>query len=51
MHAIVRRFGSEERFDVFVQTELPPLLAEGKRRYHRLLPTMFLENLQHVAGD
>ena len=51
MAAIVEEFGSEAAFDLYVQTELPGILAECKKRYSRLLQTIGAQNLEHIAGE
>jgi hypothetical protein len=43
--------GGAEAFDLYVQTELPPIFAESKRQYHLLLTKLLLQNLRHLSGD
>jgi hypothetical protein len=40
---IVKRWGSEAKFEQFVRMELPTILAECRKRYYGLL--------QRIAGD
>ena len=51
MSAIVRGLGSEATFDLYVQTQLPRVLATCKLRYSGLLLDIVRQNLEHVAGD
>ena len=51
LKAIRDEWGSEEAFDRFVQTELPEVLATGKRAYSRLVWLALVNNLEHMFGD
>ena len=49
--AIRREWGSEDAFDTYVRTELPPLLARQKQRYGKMLGVLTRTHLDIAFGD
>ena len=50
MAEIRESWGSEEAFDSYVQSELPRIMEESKRRYARQLLTVALRTLENTFG-